>query len=848
MTKEASARIKINKMLEQSGWRFFDSIDGKANICLENNVKISESQLNEYGEDFEKKSNGFVDFLLLDERGFPLVVLEAKKEELNPLVGKEQARKYAKSLNVRFVILSNGNLHYFWDIEFGNPYIITKFPTLESLFHSGSFKPNPVELVKLEVNADFVALTQKPNYMQDASWINTEKRSDYIQENRLKFLRKYQIRAIKALQEEVKSGKNRFLFEMATGTGKTLTSAGVIKLFLKSGNARRVLFLVDRLELENQAHKSFVENLKNDYTIVIYKEYKQDWKKAEIVVTTVQSLLSNDKYKRCFSPTDFDLIISDEAHRSINGNSRAVFEYFVGYKLGLTATPKDYLKKIHTTNFKDSREMERRQLLDTYKTFGCDSGNPTFRYSLLDGVNDPDGPYLINPIVVDARSDVTADLLSQEGYAVLVENDDGEQEEKIFGSKDFERKFYSEETNRVFCEVFMQNALRDPLSGEIGKSIIFCVSQNHASKITQMLNILASKYYPNKYNSDFAMQVTSNVSDAQQNTINFSNNNLGGYSQFLEGYKSSKVRVCVTVGMMTTGYDCPDLLNLCLMRPVFSPSDFIQMKGRGTRKAKFDYSDKEKERYTEEKLHYKLFDYFANCEYFEEQYNYDEVLELPKIAQQKKINSEIDPITQIDVFENFNPDSLKVLNEAQIGVDGMKIDRQLYEKFEEIVKCNELIKQKVEEGNFEEAEELVKTEIFDKPKEFINLEKLRKSIKIDRRIGLKEILQKIFGFIDRFKDKNELLESEFEKFITIYQGDISKFLENHPDRNILLIKNYFKSYATDTKIREIIEKKEYGDLYTNSKLPFKDFKALNGFREIVPEYIKDYVSINKFMS
>src|SRR5207245_577279 len=138
----------------------------------------------------------------------------------------------------------------------------------------------------------------------------------------------------------------RFLFEMATGTGKTLTAAAIIKLFLRSGNAGRVLFLVDRLELEDQAKKAFAAVLANDYKTVIFKENRDDWRKAEIVVSTVQSLLSNNKYQQSFSPTDFDLIISDEAHRSIGGNSRAVFEYFIGYKLGLTATPRDYLKKL----------------------------------------------------------------------------------------------------------------------------------------------------------------------------------------------------------------------------------------------------------------------------------------------------------------------------------------------------------------------------------------------------------------------------------------------------------------------------------------------------------------------
>ncbi len=114
--KETTARIKINKLLEFAGWRFFAE-DGKpANVCLEPHCKLKKARLEAFGDDFEWTSSGFIDFLLLDDKGFPCVVLEAKSEEKNPLVGKEQARKYAKSQNCRFVLLSNGNLHYFWDL------------------------------------------------------------------------------------------------------------------------------------------------------------------------------------------------------------------------------------------------------------------------------------------------------------------------------------------------------------------------------------------------------------------------------------------------------------------------------------------------------------------------------------------------------------------------------------------------------------------------------------------------------------------------------------------------------------------------------------------------------------
>ena len=138
--KEAKARILINDLLKRSGWRFFDDDSGPANVSLEAQVKVKKKALDEMGDDFEKTANGYVDYLLLDDRGFPVAVLEAKSEKFDPLVGKEQARKYAHSQNVRFVLLSNGNLHYFWDLEQGNPVLITELPTPESLDHFHEFQ------------------------------------------------------------------------------------------------------------------------------------------------------------------------------------------------------------------------------------------------------------------------------------------------------------------------------------------------------------------------------------------------------------------------------------------------------------------------------------------------------------------------------------------------------------------------------------------------------------------------------------------------------------------------------------------------------------------------------------
>ena len=263
-TKEATARIKINRLLEEAGWRFFEDASGPANIVLEPNVRLRPSDLDELGGDIEKATNGFVDFLLLDGTGKPLIVLEAKSESKNPLSGKEQARKYARSQNARFVILSNGNIHYLWDLQQGNPIVIAKFPSQGEIGNHYSFEPNADRLSNEHVGRDYIVLTQMPAYANEAAWKVEGERPAFIEKNKLRFLREYQQRAIQRVQEEARKGATRFLFEMATGTGKTLTAAALIKLFLRTANAKRVLFLVDRLELEVQADKAFKALLRND--------------------------------------------------------------------------------------------------------------------------------------------------------------------------------------------------------------------------------------------------------------------------------------------------------------------------------------------------------------------------------------------------------------------------------------------------------------------------------------------------------------------------------------------------------------------------------------------------------
>ena len=832
---EARARIKINKLLETAGWRFEDGAGGKANIQLESGVKFSD-----LGDDLENAvsssgSRGAIDFLLLDLDKKQLVVVVAKKESIDPLSAKEQARNYARNIGARFIILSNGNIHYFWDTKHGNPETISRFPTQESLTQYREYTPNPAELVSTKVDENYIIATQFPSFSADPDFQDTEKRADFLKKNNLKQMRPYQVQAIQSIQRAANDGAQRFLFEMATGTGKTLISAAVIKLFLKSGNAKRVLFLVDRLELEDQAQKAFVQYLGKDFRSVIYKSSRDSWANAEIVVSTVQTFLAGDRYRKEFSPTDFELVISDEAHRSIGGNSRAVFEYFVGYKLGLTATPKNYLKGLDESDFNNQREFERRLLVDTYKTFGCEPAHPTFSYDLEKGANDG---FLIKPTLVDARTEITTQLLSDEGYSVRFMDELGMEVSESFKQKDYERKVFNEETNIAMCKALVDNGLYDPIAKELGiplfgKSIVFAVSQKHAARLTNILNQLALEKWPKLYGqSDFAMQVSSDVTGAQQMTINFANNRLGGQVREPEGYDSSKTRVTVTVGMMTTGYDCQDLLNIALMRPVFSPSDFVQMKGRGTRKWTFAYNNYVDIDAEIDKDKFKFFDFFATCEYFENEFDYDEKIKLPKGSTDVSGGEgPVGPKIDSGVIDLAKSDEVTSLTESSEGVI-MRIDREGFKTaVTEDVTSNPTLAALWANGDFEGAEEFVKTHVLDKPKNFLNLDRVRKAFGVDRRISVREFLQVAFGEKDEFESKDSLLESEWEKFMEIHVVDQEHYQP---------VKNFFKAFITDDEVRDIVKSKQLARFHHCASFDFSDYERLNGFKSIVPQYVYDY--------
>ncbi len=671
---EAFSRVLIDKALGESGW----DILNPAQVRFELNG-----------------SNGRADYVLHDELGRPLCVLEAKREDIDPYEAKEQARGYAENLKAPFVILSNGREHWFWNYERADQrdaYRIERLPKQEDL--------KRLRLKNLQPPRPLMTEVIGPDYLDS---VHSDKK-----------LRRYQIKAMDTVCRQFdEAGKRRFLLEMATGTGKTLLCAALIRRFLVTRNAERVLFIVDRIELGKQTMEDFNVILR-EYKPVIYKTARR--KPAEllgssVVVATLQSLMVDRRYREEFTPFYFDLVINDEAHRSIYGDAREVVQFFQATKVGLTATPKAYLKNIDIGRLEaeNPKALEARELRDTYHYFGCEPGIPTFRYDIIDAVKDPEGPFLCMPKIYDARTDITTKALEENGWAVTI----NEQEES-FKIQDLERRIFTPERNKIMCEAFLKHAQPDPTK-QIGKSIIFAVNQNHATNLTKILNDMQP---------EIAVTITSRIPEASDIA-----------KDFRDGKRPE--RVAVSVDMLSTGYNCRDLLNVVLMRPIFSPTEYIQIKGRGTRRFTFRIGNTEYE-----KKNFFLLDFCAVAEYFEEKYDYSIPLTLPRPKGKPEVPPPQPPgppglgpeepppplpPREIPVWQGKD---VIVSEEVRIvGPDGEKVDvmtfRGSFERdVKEFAKKDGEFKEAVEIEDDDSVEVIMQERFFHRPEMYYSPEKL----------------------------------------------------------------------------------------------------------------------------
>lgn len=674
---EAFSRVLIDKALEFSRWDLLDQKQVRFEVI---------------GND------GRADYVLSGNHG-PLSVLEAKRENEDPYDAKEQARGYAENLKAPFVITSNGREHWFWNYtrKDQDAYRIERLPSRADLERLRLKNLQPPRLLLSEVvGADYLR-----RFRPDLT------------------VRRYQIKAADTVSHLFDERRLRkFLLEMATGTGKTLLCAALIRRFLVTRNAERVLFIVDRIELAKQTLEDFNVILA-EFKPVLYKTARrrpQELLGSSVVVATLQSLMVDRRYREEFTPFHFDLVINDEAHRSIYGDAREVVQFFQATRIGLTATPKAYLKNINVAQLQheNPKALEARLMRDTYNYFGCEPGQPTFRYDIVDAVKDPEGPFLCLPKIFDLRSDITTKALEESGWAVVV----NEQEEN-FKIQDLERKIFTPARNRLMCESFLKEAQPDP-AGKLGKSIVFAVNQAHATALTKIFNDLQP---------GSAITITSRVKDASSIA-----------KEFRDGKRSECI--AVSVDMLSTGYNCRDLLNIGLMRPIFSPTEYIQIKGRGTRLFTFKLGHTEYE-----KKHFFLLDYCAVAEYFEEKYDYSLPLPVPRekgepapptayppheptatnLAEGPGTPTPPPPPRNIPTWEG--QDTLVSREVIEVGPDGEKVDVMTFRgSFERDVKVfaasDPDMKEAVEAEDDDAVETLMNERFYHRPEMFYGPDKL----------------------------------------------------------------------------------------------------------------------------
>ncbi|MDJ0845176.1 type I restriction endonuclease subunit R [Crocosphaera sp.] len=507
-----------------------------------------------------KSGKGKVDYVLWGDNGNPLAVVETKRTRKNPENGQQQAKLYADCLEKEFgqrpvIFYSNGYQTYLWDDRNYPPREVYGFLKKDELERLIFRRSNRKKLYKLDPKEEIVN-------------------------------RSYQKEAIRSVSEQFEEKRRKALLVMATGTGKTRTAIALIELLQRANWVNRVLFLADRGALVTQAFRAFKTHLPQANIVDLTKTKTAQATIAKIVVSTYPTMFNRideiGETERLFGVGHFDLIIVDEAHRSIYQKYQAIFDYFDGLLIGLTATPR--------------AEVHR----DTYRVFELDSGVPTFAYELNDAVFDG---YLIPPKGINIafkflRTGVKYHELSeeeQEEYEVKFYDEENEILPEQIDATALNRWLFNENTVDQALEILMEFGLKIEGGDRLGKTIIFARNHDHAEFIVKRFNI----NYPH-YQGHFARVIDSHDPYAQSTLDEFSD-------------AQKQPTIAVSVDMLDTGVDVPEILNLVFFKPIFSPVKFNQMIGRGTRLCPDLFGIKE------DKTEFLIFDLCGNFEYFEEE-------------------------------------------------------------------------------------------------------------------------------------------------------------------------------------------------------------------------------------
>ena len=521
------------------------------------------SSWGEFPIDLPNGTNQYVDYCLMHE-GRVLAVVEAKKTIRGAEQGREQARQYAHNVQschqpnapLPFIFYTNGHDLFFWDEEGGYPPRKIKsgnYPTPDDLQYMMWKKEYQGSMRATEVDVDIAG-------------------------------RYYQIAAISAVTERFEQAKEReALLVMATGTGKTRTATALCDVMQKSSWAKRILFLVDRRALRDQALSAYKEHLSepSTYPNPGDKGFPLD---RRVYVQTYHTMLGViQKQENYVSPFFFDLIIADEAHRSLFNTFKEIVDYFDALKVGLTATPKD---KVDASS---------------YELFNCASGMPTYDYGYDRAVRDE---FLNDFEVLKVRTGVQIDglkgeeLTDAERDKLLLKGIDPD--EIDYEGTDLEKNFTNKDTNRKILMELMENGIMDDSGTTPGKTIVFCATQNHAEAMKELLD----EMYPH-YAGRLGEVITSKME------------RVHGKGGLLDQFKNHDFpRIAFSVDMLDTGIDVREIVNLVFAKPVRSSIKFWQMIGRGTRV--LDDDPAARKTWCRNKDKFLIIDCWENFEYFGE--------------------------------------------------------------------------------------------------------------------------------------------------------------------------------------------------------------------------------------
>ena len=529
-TTEAFSRVKIDALLKDVGWNLTDGVSVLVEHALPDGTQS--------------------DYVLCDRSGRPMAALEAKRASINPVEARRQGCHYAEQLDVPFVFLSNGEEVWFLDRE------TDAHARQISGFYSQDDLERRIAVRRVRRDLSSVPIDRK---IVD---------------------RDYQLDCIEALSAEISRGRRKLLVEMATGTGKTRTAAALIKRLFEAGTVTRVLFLVDRIALAGQAEDAFTDHLR-DYPCHVLRPGRGFDRAKRITIATLQTMIA--EYRE-LSPGYFDLVITDECHRSIYGKWSGVLRHFDSIQLGLTATP-------CTAEENAVADPEDGLFVrDTLRFFELE--RPTFRYTLRQAI---EAGHLVPYRIYKAKTVKTA---ADDGFSVGRDELDWSamasatktEFEKLFSESDsitvdpraLERKFTIPERNRAMVREF-RDCFGKGFMGKDGvrrvptwgKTLVFAVTRRHAETLAQMFDEHFADLKPHS-TTRFADFVVSDVGDGPG----------ADSSAIIKRFKEERFpQILVSVNMLDTGFDCPEVVNLVMARFTRNGILYRQMRGRGTRKA-----------------------------------------------------------------------------------------------------------------------------------------------------------------------------------------------------------------------------------------------------------------------